>query len=265
VDARRRLGRRKALDLDGIVYGVRAVEEALAGGERLRRIHVADQRRRDPALRALLAAAERDGVPVRFESRGFFAQFPYKAHQSVVAFATPFDYVTLEDALRRRPPGAPALFVVLDHVTDPHNLGAIIRTAEAVGADAVVIPERRSAGVNATVRKAAAGATAYLPIARVANVAQALRKLKETGLWVAGAEPGAEATPYTRADLRVDLALVVGAEGSGLSPVVRKECDLLLGIPMAGKVAALNASVAAAVLLYEVRRQRDPAPAGPAC
>ena len=229
--------------------------EALEGGERLLRIHIADQRRRDPALRELLEAAERIPVPIRFESRGFFAQFPYKAHQSVVAFAAPFDYVTLDEALAKRK--TPALFVVLDHITDPHNLGAIIRTAEAAGADGVVIPERRSAGINATVRKAAAGATSYVPIARVANVAQSLRSLKSAGLWVAGADLGAEATPYSRADLTGDIVIVIGAEGAGIAPVVRKECDLLLGIPMAGRVASLNASVAAAVLLFEVRRQRD--------
>lgn len=257
MDARRRLNRRNAPELDDIVYGIHAVEEALEGREPLRRIHVADERRRDPALRRLLASAAETGVAVRFESRGFFAQFPYKAHQSVVAYASPFEYVTLDEALERRRATEPALFVVLDHVTDPHNLGAIVRTAEAAGADAVVLPERRSAGVNATVRKAAAGATSYLPIARVANVAQSLRRLKEAGLWVAGADLDEEARRYDRADLRRDLAVVVGAEGGGISPVVRKECDLLVRIPMAGKVASLNASVAAGVLLYEVRRQRD--------
>jgi 23S rRNA (guanosine2251-2'-O)-methyltransferase len=261
LDSRRRVRRRKALDLDGIIYGVHAVEEALHGGEHLVRIHVADQRRRDPALRGLLGEATQTGVPVRFESRGFFAQFPYKAHQSVVAFAAPFDYASLEEALERRPRIAPALFVVLDHITDPHNLGAIIRTAESAGANAVVIPERRSAGVNATVRKVAAGATAYLPIVRVANVAQSLRTLKGAGLWIAGADLSPGATPYTTADLGADLALVIGAEGVGISPVVRKECDLLLGIPMAGRVGSLNASVAAGILLYEVLRQRG----GPAC
>lgn len=259
MDARRRLNRRSVPELDNIVYGIHAVTEALEGGEPLRRIHVADERRREPALRALLAAAEGAGVSVRFESRSFFAQFPYKAHQSVVGYTAPFAYITLDEALAKKPAGSAALVVVLDHVTDPHNLGAIVRTAEATGANALVLPERRSAGVNATVRKASAGATAYLPIARVANVAQSLRSLKAAGLWVAAADVSPEATLYRQADLRVDLALVLGAEGSGISPVVRKECDLLLRIPMAGKVESLNASVAAAVLLYEVRRQRDSA------
>lgn len=234
-----------------------AVTEALEGGEKLLRLHVADNRRRDPALRELLAAAEAAGVTVRFEGRGFFAQFPYKAHQSVVAFAAPFDYASLDEALAARTPGKPALVVVLDHITDPHNLGAIVRTADAVAADAVVIPERRSAGVNATVRKASAGATAYVPIVRVSNVAQTVRSLKAAGLWIAGADLSVEATPYDRADLRGDLALVIGAEGGGISPVVRKECDWVLGIPMSGRIASLNASVAAAVLLFEVRRQRQ--------
>lgn len=263
MDPRRRLNRRPAPQLDNIVYGVHAVKEALEGGEPLRRIHVADERRRDPALHGLLAAASESGVTVRFESRGFFAQFPYKAHQSVVAYTAPFEYLTLEEALENRKRTEPALFVVLDHVTDPHNLGAIIRTSEAVGADAVVLPERRSAGINGTVRKASAGATAHLPIARVANIAQALRTLKSAGLWVAGADVSPAGDLYSSADLRGDLALVVGAEGGGISPVVRKECDLLLRIPMAGKVGSLNASVAAAVLLYEVRRQRDSG--APAC
>ncbi|MBV8150886.1 MAG: 23S rRNA (guanosine(2251)-2'-O)-methyltransferase RlmB [Candidatus Eremiobacteraeota bacterium] len=253
---RRRLGRRAPLDLDGVTYGIHAVSEALAAGERLRRIHVADQRRRDPALRTLLAAADESGITVRFESRGFFAQFPYKAHQGVIAFAQPFDYLTLDEALARRKPASPALFVVLDHITDPHNAGAIIRTAEAAAADALVLPERRSAGVNATVRKASAGATAHLSIARVGNVAGALREMKAAGLWIAGADLSAGALPYTQADLTVDLALVIGAEGAGLSTVTRKECDYLLTVPTAGHVGSLNASVAAGILLFEVRRQR---------
>ena len=236
------------------MYGVHAVSEALEAGERLLRVHVGDQRRRDPALRELLDAAANLGIPVRFESRGFFAQFPYKAHQSVVAFAAPFDYVTLEETIASR--RSPALFVVLDHITDPHNLGAILRTAECAGVDAVVIPERRAAGVNATVRKAAAGAAAYVPVARVANFATALRTLKKAGIWIAGAAAETDAVPYTRSDLARDLALVIGAEGSGLAPLVRRECDYLVSIPLEGQLGSLNASVAAGVLLYEALRQR---------
>lgn len=242
------------VDLDDAVYGVHAIEEALVAGESLRRIHVAGERRRDPAIRRLLDLASDRGTQIRFEDRRFFAQFPYKAHQGVVAVGEPFPYETLEGVLAKR--GSPALFVVLDHITDPHNAGAIIRTAESAGADAVILPERRSAGVNATVRKASAGASAHLPIARVSNIAETLRKLKKAGIWIAGADTGESSVVYDQANLGGDLALVIGAEGQGLSQVARKECDFLVRIPMLGKVASLNASVAAAVLLYEAVRQR---------
>jgi 23S rRNA (guanosine2251-2'-O)-methyltransferase len=245
------------LDLDDVVYGVHAVNEALAAGEALRRIHIGDERKRDPALRGVLEHAREAGIAVRFENRSFFAAFPYKAHQSVVAFGPPFDYVTLDDALGLRPKSKPGLWVILDHVTDPHNVGAIVRSAESAGATALILPERRAAGINATVRKAAAGATAYLPIARVANVAQAIRSLKKAGVWIAGAAVAAGAVPYTRADFDRDLAIVIGAEGAGLSALVQRECDYLVAIPMAGKIASLNASVAAGVLLYEAVRQRS--------
>jgi 23S rRNA (guanosine2251-2'-O)-methyltransferase len=248
--------RSQELDLDDVIYGVHAVGEALNAGETLRRIHVGDERKRDPGLRGLLERAHELGVSVRYESRSFFTHFPYRAHQSVVAFGEPFAYVTLEEVLAPRREGRARLIVVLDHITDPHNVGAVIRTAECAGADALVLPERRAAGVNATVRKVAAGATAHLPVARVANVAGALRTLRKAHVWIAGAALTPEAIDYTKADLTSDLALVIGAEGSGLSSVVRKECDYLLRIPLVGQIASLNASVAAGVLLYEVHRQR---------
>ncbi len=244
------------LDLDDVVYGVHAVNEALTAGEQLRRIHIGDDRKRDPALRGLLERARELGVAVRFEHRSFFAAFPYKAHQSVVAFGPPFEYVTLDEALALRPQDKPGLWVILDHVTDPYNVGAIIRSAESAGATALILPERRAAGVNATVRKAAAGATAYLPIARVANVAQSIRVMKKAGVWIAGAALVPAAVPYTQADFARDLALVIGSEGAGLSALVQRECDYLVSIPMAGRIASLNASVAAGVLLYEALRQR---------
>jgi 23S rRNA (guanosine2251-2'-O)-methyltransferase len=258
---RRRLGsgrqpkRKEKVDLDDVIYGVHAVEEALVAKEPLRRLYIGDDRKRDPALRKLLDDARANGVSIRFESRMFFAQFPYRAHQSVVAYGAPFDYVTIEEAVAARTAGQ-SLFVVLDHITDPHNAGAIIRTAECAGATAVVIPERRAAGVNATVRKAAAGATAHLPIARVPNVAGALRTMKKAGIWAAGAALGPGTIDYTEADLRGDVALVIGAEGDGISQVVRKECDFLVRIPLFGLLESLNASVAAGVLLFEARRQR---------
>jgi 23S rRNA (guanosine2251-2'-O)-methyltransferase len=260
VDRRRRIApqrgeRAPRTDLDDVVYGIHAVNEALVAGEPLRRIHVGDERKNDPALRNLLERARTAEIPIRFESRVFFANFPYKAHQSVVAFGAPFDYVSLDEALFT-PRTGPALFVILDHVTDPHNVGAIIRSTEAAGGTALILPERRSAGVNATVRKSAAGAAAHLPIARVANVAQSIRTLKKAGIWVAGAALGEGAIPYVTADFARDVALVIGAEGEGISPLVRRECDYLVSIPMPGKTQSLNASVAAGILLYEAVRQR---------
>ncbi|HXO16993.1 MAG TPA: 23S rRNA (guanosine(2251)-2'-O)-methyltransferase RlmB, partial [Candidatus Dormibacteraeota bacterium] len=201
-------------------------------------------------------AKERE-VPVRFEQRAFFNRVPFKAHQGVVAIGPPFVYASLHEILARsRSDGIPRLIVILDHLTDPHNVGAIIRTAEAAGADGVVLPDRRSAGVNATVRKAAAGAAAHVPIARVANIAEAVRAAKKAGIWVAGADVGA-AVELGRADFNRDLAIVIGGEGTGLSQLVKRECDYLVRLPMRGKVASLNASVAAAILIYEALRQRE--------
>jgi 23S rRNA (guanosine2251-2'-O)-methyltransferase len=245
------------VDFDDLVYGIHAVREALEAGEALRVIHVSLDRSKDAALRALLALAGEKNVRVRFERRGFFEQLPFRAHQGVVAIAPPFEYAALHDVLARRSGGAHRLVVVLDHLTDPHNVGAILRTAEAAGAAGVVLPSRRSAGVNATVRKAAAGAAAHLPIARVANIAEAIRTMKKAGLWVAGADPSPEAVELAKADLNRDLALVIGAEDSGISQLVKRECDYLVRLPMRGRVASLNASVAAAILIYEALRQQE--------
>ena len=224
-------------------------------GEELRAIHVSEDRKRDPLLRKIIAQASERNVPVRFEERGFFTHLPFKTHQGVVAVAPPFDYANLAQVMGSKKTGH-ALFVILDHLTDPHNVGAIIRTAECAGADAVILPERRSAGGNATVRKAAAGAAGYLPVVRVANVNEAIRSLKKGGSWVAGAAAGEEAVPMGQADFDRDLALVIGAEGEGLAPLVRRECDYLVSIPLRGQTESLNASVAAGVLLYEALRQR---------
>jgi len=257
----RRIGspeRRAApLDFDDVIYGIHTVDEALEAGERLRALHISDDRKRDPMMRRILDNAKAAGIPVKFEDRNWFAQLPYKAHQGCVALAQPYAYASLHDVLGDHKGGA-RLFVILDHITDPHNLGAIIRTAESVGTDAVVIPERRAAGVNATVRKAAAGAAEHLPVVRVANIADTIRTLKKANIWAVGADASREAQDMVEADLNRDLALVMGAE-DGLSQLVKRECDFLVRIPMHGRTESLNASVATAVLLYEALRQRRPA------
>jgi 23S rRNA (guanosine2251-2'-O)-methyltransferase len=252
----RRPSSRPQLDFDDAVYGIHAVNEALAAGETLREVHVAQDRRNDSALRELLANAEERSIAVRFEPREYFTRFPYRAHQGVVAMAEPFEYATLDEVLWQRSSKGPALFVVLDHLTDPHNVGAILRTAECAGADAVILPDRRSAGVNATVRKAAAGAAARVRVARVGNLATAIRTLKKAGVWVVGADAEAP-TSMDQGDFDRDLALVVGSEGSGLAQLVRRECDYLVRIPMAGRLGSLNASVATGILLFETLRQRS--------
>lgn len=252
-------------DFDDAIYGIHAIGEALAAGEKLRNIYVASDRKKDAVLRELLDRARALEVPVRFEERHFFATFPFKAHQGVVAIAPPFAYASLHDVMYggQRDGVTKRLYVVLDHLTDPHNVGAIVRTAECVGAGGLILPDRRSAGINATVRKAAAGAAAHLPIARVPNVVAAIRELKKGAVWVAGADAGPGAVPLWGADFDRDLALVIGAEGEGLSQLVKRECDFLVRIPMQGSVASLNASVAAAVLLYEARRQAKGSSKGP--
>ena len=257
----RRRVRKARLDFDDVMYGIHVVEEALATGQALRAIHVSDDRKRDPLLRKIIADAKERNVPVRFEDRNFFAQLPFKTHQGVIAIAPPFEYASLSDVLGKKKTGY-AFFVLLDHLTDPHNVGAIIRSAECFGADAVILPDRRSAGVNATVRKAAAGAAGHLPIVRVANINEAIRQLKKAGVWVAGADAGADSVELRRADFDRDLAIVIGAEGEGLAQLVRRECDYLVRIPMPGVTESLNASVAAGVLMYEVLRQRAPDKSG---
>jgi len=244
------------IDFDDVMYGIHVVEEALAAGQQLVAIHISDERKRDPLLRKIVAEAKERNVPVRFEGKAFFLALPFKTHQGVVAIVPPFDYANLHEVIGSRKTGH-ALFVILDHLTDPHNVGAIIRTAECFGADAVILPERRSAGVNATVRKAAAGAAEHLPVVRVANVNEAIRTLKKAGIWVAGADAGEGSVPLVEADFNRDLALVIGAEGEGLAQLVRRECDYLVRVPMRGVTESLNASVAAGVLLYETLRQRS--------
>ncbi len=250
-------GRRQPrLDFDDVMYGIHVVEEALAAGEALRAIHISDERKRDPLLRKIIGEAKERNVPVRFEDRSFFAQLPFKTHQGVIAIAPPFEYATLHDVIGKRK-SKHAFFVLLDHLTDPHNVGAIVRSAECFGADAVILPERRSAGINATVRKAAAGAAEHVPIARVPNINEAIRQFKKAGVWVAGADAGPRSIGLDEADFDRDIAIVIGAEGEGLAQLVQRECDYLVRIPMPGVTESLNASVAAGVLLYEVVRQRS--------
>jgi 23S rRNA (guanosine2251-2'-O)-methyltransferase len=243
-----------ALDFDAVIYGRNSVDEALRAGEPIRRLHIGRDREHDAAIRELIGRAKAAKVPVIFDDARFFARFPYKAHQDIVAIGEPFEYIGLDEAIALR--RSNRLIVLLDHLTDPHNVGAILRTAECAGAQAVVLPDRRSAGINATVRKGAAGAASHLPVARVGNLSAAIRALKAANFTVVGASLDERAVALTEAPLGKDLAVVIGAEGDGLSRLVAKNCDQLVKIPLLGKVESLNASVAAGVILYEIVRRQ---------
>ncbi len=232
-----------------ILYGINTVTEALkARGRNFEWVGVAKERK-DIRLRRVIDECRKIGVPVRVLSRVELDEIAGNAaHQGLVAASN------LNDIVASRH-GEQSLIVVLDGVEDPHNLGAILRTADAAGADGVVIPERRSAAVTAAVAKVSAGASEHLPVAKVTNISRALEELKEKDLWVVGLDERGEKT-YDAVDYKMHCAIVLGAEGKGLHDLVRKHCDFLVSIPMLGKVPSLNVSVAAGVMLYEVVRQR---------
>jgi 23S rRNA (guanosine2251-2'-O)-methyltransferase len=238
-----------------VIYGIHAVEEALkAQGRAFEYVGVARERK-DARVQRVVEACRAAGVAVRFLPREQVERLAGNAaHQGVVAVASAKSYSDLDEVLAHRR-GEHAFVVVLDGVEDPHNLGAILRTADAAGADGVVIPERRAVGVTATVAKASAGASEHLPVARVTNISRALEELKSREVWTVGLDERAPQA-YDQLDYKMHCGLVVGAEGKGLHDLVRKRCDFLVSIPMLGKVPSLNVSVAAAVVMYEVARQR---------
>jgi 23S rRNA (guanosine2251-2'-O)-methyltransferase len=228
------------------IYGVRPVTEALRGGRR-EVSEVLDSTGNSEVAQAAKAA----GVPVKKVSRARVGELARGAvHQGVAARVGPYPYVDLEDLLAASDP----LVVVLDGVTDPHNLGAVMRVAEGAGASGVVIPKDRAAGVTPAAVKASAGASEHVPVSRVTNIRRAIDRMKEAGLWVYAAEAGG--TSYTELDLTGPVGLVLGSEGKGVRRLVREGCDGTVSIPMRGAVESLNVSVAAAVLLYEAGRQR---------
>lgn len=239
------------------VEGKRAVLEALRGGLDIERLEVVRGLSRDAVLGEILQAAAQRGVPVREVARqSLDASSERGRHQGVVAVLRAFRYATLGDVLAACREKPDSTLVVLDHVTDPGNFGAVARSAECAGADAVVVAERRSAPVTAVVHKAAAGALAHLPVVRVTNLVRAIDELKHAGYWVVGASGDAELDLW-RAPLDGRIALVLGSEGRGLSRLVEESCDALVSIPLLGRVGSLNVAQAATVLLYErVRRLR---------
>jgi 23S rRNA (guanosine2251-2'-O)-methyltransferase len=237
------------------IYGINAVSEALkARGRAFQWIGMAKERH-DLRLQGMIEDCRRIGVPVRFLQRTELDRMAGNAaHQGVVAVTSAKQYSDLDDVIASKR-GRYSFIIVLDGVEDPHNLGAVLRTADAAGADGVIIPERRAAPVTGTVTKASAGASEYLPIAKVTNISRAVEELKERNIWTIGLDERGQQT-YDELDYNMDCALVLGAEGKGLHDLVRRKCDFLVSIPMLGKVSSLNVSVAAAVVMYELVRQR---------
>lgn len=245
-----------SVDQPELLYGLHAVREALRAGTRpLQRLLVI---RTDRQFSELVQLAKGKGIPVRIELPAAIDRLvPDGKHQGVIAFVAAKAYSSAEEILERaRHRGEPPFLIILDGVEDPHNLGAVLRTAEAAGVHGIFIPERRAVGLTSVVAKVSAGALDHMLVARVGNLSRLIEELKEAGIWVYGVEPTAS-TRYTGIDMTGPIALVLGGEGVGVRPGVLKECDDRISIPMKGKVESLNVSAAVAVVLFEGVRQRD--------
>lgn len=240
---------------EDFIVGRNAVAEALRAGREIDTLYVLAGER-VPAVRRLVSAARESGAVVKeVDRKKLDALSGGAVHQGVAALVAAHSYASLDDifALAKQR-GEPPFVVVCDELEDPHNLGAVLRTAEAAGAHGVVVPKRRSAPLSATVAKTSAGALEYIPVARVPNLPAALDTLKANGCWVYGADM--DGTDYKQTDFSGGVALVVGAEGKGLGRLVREKCDAIVSLPMKGKINSLNASVAAGILLYEISAHR---------
>ncbi|NJR52776.1 MAG: 23S rRNA (guanosine(2251)-2'-O)-methyltransferase RlmB [Leptolyngbyaceae cyanobacterium CSU_1_3] len=240
-----------------LIYGKHPVLAALEGDRSLNRIWILPHLRYDHRFHGLLTQAKANGAIIdEVEVSRLNQLTQYGSHQGVAAQVAPYEYVNLGDLIdRAKSTTDHPVIVVADSITDPHNLGAIIRTAEALGAQGVVIPQRRAVGVTSTVMKVAAGALEKLPVARVVNLTRALEELKEAGFWIYGAAAETSQSIHT-VEFAKATVLVIGSEGEGLSLTIQKSCDLLVSIPLQGSTPSLNASVAAGMALYEIFRQR---------
>ena len=245
-----------APEADGIIEGRNAVIEALRAGTAIDKIYL-QKGETDRTLGHIASKARAAGtVVVEADKRKLDAMSRTHAHQGVIALCAVREYAGVEDILRlAEDRGEAPLLVICDELSDPHNLGAVIRTAECAGAHGVIIPKRRSAGLTAVVAKTSAGAVAHVPVARVPNLPALLEELKQRGIWVFGTAADGS-TPLYGADLKGPAAIVIGSEGGGMGRLVAQRCDFLVSIPMRGKLNSLNASAAAAIMLYEAVRQR---------
>lgn len=239
---------------ENIIVGRNPVTEALRSGREIDKLMVSSE---EGSMKKILALAKERRIPVmKVEKSAIDRIAEGKAHQGVAAYVSAYAYAELEDIFRiAEERGEDPFIIILDNLEDPHNLGAIMRTAECAGAHGIIIPKRRACGLTDVVAKASAGAIEYMPCVKVTNIAQAIEELKERGVWVAACDMGGQ--EYYKADLKGKLAVVIGSEGSGISRLVKEKCDFVVSMPMVGRITSLNASNAAAVIIYEVRKQRD--------
>ncbi|HHW48082.1 MAG TPA: 23S rRNA (guanosine(2251)-2'-O)-methyltransferase RlmB [Clostridiaceae bacterium] len=238
------------------IEGRNPVLEALRAGRTINKILIA-KGEREGSIRQIIALAREQGVVVQEVDRAKLDNISTTyAHQGVIALAAAKDYVDVDEILNAaEQKGEPPFIIILDEINDSSNLGSILRTADAVGAHGIIIPKRRAVGLTSTVSKASAGAIEYVPVARVTNIAQTIEYLKKKNVWVVGTDAGGE-KPFYSSDLTGAVALVIGSEGEGIGRLVREKCDFIVSIPMMGKISSLNAAVAAAIVMYEIRRQR---------
>lgn len=239
----------------GLIIGRNPVIEALKSDRTINTLYVNNEG--GGSLGLICRMAKEKGIVIKQVSDAKLSVMADGAsHQGVIASGACAEYVTVEDILAvSAEKGTKPFIIICDEIEDPHNLGAIIRTAEAAGADGIIIPKRRSAALNSTVFKTSAGAASWLPVARVSNIPAAIDMLKENGVWIYGTDASGE--DYTTSDLKGSVGLVIGSEGFGMGRLVREKCDFLLKLPMYGKITSLNASVAAGIFMYETVRQRN--------
>jgi 23S rRNA (guanosine2251-2'-O)-methyltransferase len=239
------------------IIGKNPVIEALKSNRDINKILIAEGSQRGQ-MQQITQLAKEGGVLVQLVPKKKLDQITDGNHQGVLAYVAAYQYAELDDLFAAaEKSGEPPFFLLLDEIEDPHNLGSIMRTADAVGAHGIIIPKRRAVGLTATVAKASTGAIEYIPVVRVTNMARTIDELKERGVWIAGTDAtGAE--DYRRFDATLPLGLVIGSEGKGMGRLIREKCDFLIKLPMVGRVTSLNASVAASLLMYEVYRKRHP-------
>lgn len=243
---------------DDMLEGRNPVIEALKSGRSINKILLA-KGEREGSIIQIIALAKENGVVIQeVERQNLDRLSQTKAHQGVIAYVSAKAYVEVDDILEiASSKNEPAFIIILDEINDPHNLGSILRTADAVGAHGVIIPKRRAVGLTPVVSKASAGAVEYVPVARVSNISQTIEYLKKKNIWVVGTDNTGDEEVFYNKDLTGPIALVIGSEGQGIGKLVRESCDFLVEIPMKGRISSLNASVAGAVVMYEILRQRS--------